>query len=250
MYRGVEGHRASLEEDSHYPNIGKKDLSSARYAKEFSKDPLHFMEKHIVIAPLDDPCNLSIDRIIYITIEEVEGATISNKKCGKVFNLVYVQKKVMRGDRCTKVVYWCPYKANDRRRAKLESKSDYCFTVRMSGCSFGMGQAKKNGAVYVAHANAATSGESYGARTLEELGGAMVQQSKVQHHFLFQKGCTDRVVSGKDYMFRIRQLNTHRRVTTFGKYDKDEKKWKLYYLQYTYRGLNEYSHGGIYCVDR
>jgi hypothetical protein len=49
--------------------------------------------------------------------------------------------------------YVCNYQANDVRHVDLGSGADYCFTVTLNGCTFGIGPAAADGSRRVSHAN-------------------------------------------------------------------------------------------------
>lgn len=67
--------------------------------------------------------------------------------------------------------YICNYHAGQVHSVQLGADANFCFTVTLNGCTFGVGKATGDGSVRVSHANTGGNTQAQRDQTFGELGG-------------------------------------------------------------------------------
>jgi hypothetical protein len=91
--------------------------------------------------------------MLELTLDSYWKGVDSNDKPVPVYNLKQAVNP-MNGFKS----YICDYDANDIRYQVLHNEADFCFTITMNGCTFGIGSANEDGSIMVTHGNMGSSG--------------------------------------------------------------------------------------------
>lgn len=111
--------------------------------------------------------------------------------------------------------YICDYDANDIRYQVLHDEADFCFTITMNGCTFGLGSANEDGSIMVSHGNKVSVKDDLG----KSLGDQYGQVAGSLH--------------GQDAMYitpEMYRTGEKANLTTFGV--RIHGKWNFFYQSY------------------
>lgn len=124
---------------------------------DFVRDPLEFMERHIVRCQFFDFNNtvqINESRPHVVTIKEMPGpAMVLNRPRGKVFYLSNDVSGCARNEQLP--IFWVGFRPNKVTPGMLSNQSQVMFTANMDGCSLGVGSQAGDGGCLVMHANKA-----------------------------------------------------------------------------------------------
>ncbi|MBB3898922.1 hypothetical protein [Roseococcus suduntuyensis] len=122
---------------------------------DFVRDPLEFMERHIVrcqFIDLESTVRISESRPHVITIKEMPGPPmVLNRRGAKVFHLSNDVSGCARNEMLP--IFWLGYRQNKVTQGTLSNQSRVMFTANMDGCSLGVGSQAGDGGCLVMHAN-------------------------------------------------------------------------------------------------
>lgn len=169
-------------------------------------NPVDFMQRHIVIAPGN--IDAAIGDRYWFKLERSRSnfGTYGNScKPVKVYNLVPSRK-----DGSIRA-YWCPFKLAATCEITVGYMADLMFTVKMDGCSFGIGAPASDGSRRVAHIN---------------MFGQNNSRAK-QNNVLRGMGLDDGLVDPTVYMNARHDIATN--ATTFGVRNVRTREWRFFY---------------------
>jgi hypothetical protein len=130
--------------------------------------------------------------------------------------------------------YYCGYKADETVTAQLSSKADYFFSVRMDGCTLGIGSQSGDGSCLVAHANRKSDGAQMRAEQSNDL------ESKIRKVSMMQP---------RDYSWDPAQDKDDTQIikaTPLGW--RDGKRWTFMYQKYRKTGSSTYENMGVFPI--
>lgn len=208
---------------------------------DFASDPKTFMETNVVF-----PLSETQSRPFVVTIQEIPGRKVVNRRGGKVFKLTTDCAGCSRAEKIP--IHWVGYTANSVVQGVLNAQASYVFTFAMDGCTLGVGSQSGDGACVVSHANASSGG-----------GGSDAQRDRQRGQLATHYGDNDfSVVSPLQYRATSEgALNF--KSTTFGRLENGY--WQFYVHRWMdnggqgrgvffdefamkMRGMN-YIHGGV-----
>lgn len=128
---------------------------------------------------------------------------------GRVVDVYYIKKSSETSTRKSLKSYICDYTAGDVEYCTLGSAGNFCFTITMNGCTFGIGSKTSDGTVVVTHANT-------GGQTGQ-------QQTQTFDTHAQQNSTLTSILEPALY----RHMATGLTATTFG--IKTSKGWKFYF---------------------
>lgn len=139
-----------------------------------------------------------------------------NQRKGKMDNkdmdVYYLKQSDKNGASKALNSYICDYTKNDVESCRLGREANFCFTITMNGCTFGIGSATGDGTVLVTHANKASS-KTQGVDQFDQTVGA--------HG-------SNKVSMMTPSMYR--SMSPGLTATTFG--IRTSKGWKFYFQSY------------------
>lgn len=123
--------------------------------------------------------------------------------------------------------YVCDFEANQINYQVLGKAAEFCFTITMNGCTFGIGAPTVDGSVLVTHGN---------------MGGQAAPQLEMGQ-FMHTGGVNTTFVQPGDYLKYDGGNSGRANITTFGL--RDGNKWKFYYQRYATLGNQRMRHLGV-----
>ncbi|WNB75611.1 hypothetical protein [Methylomonas koyamae] len=123
--------------------------------------------------------------------------------------------------------YICDYTPDKVHYQILDQEADYCFTVTMNGCTFGIGSQADDGTVMVTHGNMNSSGlgEEYGEAVDSLMGSGTLY---ITPHMYARKSADE----------------TRKNLTTFG--IRINGTWNFFYQKYEILGPGQIKHLGLF----
>lgn len=203
---------------------------------ELILSPKEFMSNCIVRVKGGLPWGTSTSMRYDLTFEpEEQGHTGVRESNGQSIPVYYLragtpgQEQTFRG-------YDCGYAADKTVSAKLAKGADYFFTVRMDGCTLGIGSQSGDGSVLVAHANRRSEGAGSPMRAAQRND----LESKIRKVSLVQP---------RDYAWdpeRGEDNTQEIKITVFGW--RDGGRWTFMYQKYRKTPFNNYSNMGVFPI--
>jgi hypothetical protein len=163
---------------------------------------------------------------LQITEDAYATATYHDTAC-KVYNL----KQAATGGFDA---YVCDYGRNQINYQVLGNEADFCFTITMNGCTFGVGTPASDGSLLVSHGNLA---ELEGHR-LDPVGNQAERQLAVGHQLHGE---------GASYLTPDMYRGDKANVTMFG--IRVSGAWKFYYQRYAAAGGGTFKLLGLTELD-
>jgi hypothetical protein len=218
-------------------NIPKLDLNipGPELYKSWSKTPsgiLNFMQNNVIYTgKLENSRMYNVPEYLYLSktkrVVEKDGNIT-----GYVYNLVNGEA----GEKFGVKSFICDYKVNSFQCAVLTSKANFCFTVTMNGCTFGIGSPTPSGEILVSHCNiqkdTGTQSGNQRDKTLKVYRALNQNVDGMLETSMYRQG-------GRDYA-----TNT---ATTFGLRDPLTNKWTFYFQAFK-NGFDKVVYHGVFPV--
>lgn len=194
---------------------------------------LSFMQENLILtAWLKNSTIYGRPQLLKLEKSELFKATRTSSILKKTKNAaVYALKHCGQNDQGFSS-YICDYQENEINYQVLDKEADFCFTITMNGCTFGIGSPTSDGSILVTHCNTRTNTEN------GLLDGD--QQNRQRTLALAFHGSNTGLFEPSSY--RKNKEN----ATTFGIRSKGE--WQFYYQSYSYSGNQKYQIHGVYPI--
>jgi hypothetical protein len=243
------------------PSGGADHRGGAMSATQFVRNPIAFMNKHIILADVvqDQAEHRGCTGVRRFTLDPYDGVQVTNPTHNdaaayRLNDLPFVEGPPLP-DQDSLFAYWCPYKANHQLGVMLERDAPYMFTAVMDGCSLGIGSACSDGSRAVFHANLESKAGKMDPSDRNSVQKAVRRQVKEQNKMLgyylvpegnivdpeFYGGGVDQSTGGFGGGYSVKLKST-----TVALWDNGNRKWTFHTLRYRKLSGRSYEHHGLH----